>query len=188
LGRTKIDTNAFVYPMPMVLVGSMVDAKPNFMAVAWVSRVNFKPPMIAVALGPHHTSRGIHETGQFSVNVPGMDLLEKTDYCGIVSGSKKDKSSLFTVSYGVLEAAPLISECPVSMACRLQETVALPTNTLFIGEIVEAFSDERFLKDGVPDLEAIRPFALTMPDNRYWALGACAGRAWGIGKSLVSLP
>ena len=184
MGKVKISSNAFVYPMPMVLAGSVVDGKPNFMAVGWVTRVNFEPPMIAVALGPHHTNRGIHENGQFSVNVPGLGLLEKTDYCGIVSGSKKDKSSIFTVHYGELGHAPLIAECPVSMACRLHEAIALPTNTLFIGEIVEAFADEAVLGKGGPDIEAIRPFTLTMPDNRYWEVGAYAGRAWSIGKNV----
>ena len=29
----------------------MVGDQPNFLAVAWVTRVNYKPPMIAVALG-----------------------------------------------------------------------------------------------------------------------------------------
>jgi hypothetical protein len=29
-----------------------------------------------------------------------------------------------------------------------------------------------------------RPLLLTMPDNRYWTLGACAGEAWSVGKTL----
>jgi flavin reductase (DIM6/NTAB) family NADH-FMN oxidoreductase RutF len=45
---------AFPYPMPMVVVGTMVEGRPNFMAVGWVTRVNFQPPLIAVALGKVH--------------------------------------------------------------------------------------------------------------------------------------
>jgi len=45
MSKIKIDSGAaFLYPMPMVLVGSVVEGKANFMAAAWVSRVNFKPP------------------------------------------------------------------------------------------------------------------------------------------------
>jgi len=45
MDKIKIDTGAaFLYPMPMVLVGSVVDGKANFMAAAWVARVNFKLP------------------------------------------------------------------------------------------------------------------------------------------------
>lgn len=182
--KIKIDNNAFIYPMPMAIVGSVVHGKANFMAVGWISRVNFKPPMIAIALGPHHTNKGIEEHKVFSVNIPGIPLVEKTDYCGLVSGSKTDKSEIFNVFYGDLKAAPLIKECPVCMACKVYDAVKLPFNTLFIGEIVEVFSEDRYLTDGIPDVTKIRPFTLTMPDNNYWEVGKNIGKAWSIGKKL----
>jgi len=182
--KIKIDSNAFVYPMPMVIVGAVVDGKPNFMAVAWVARANFKPPMIMVALGDHFTNTGIDANGAFSVNVPDVALMEKTDYCGIVSGRKVDKSKLFDVFYGSLAGAPLIRECPVCMACRLHQAVKLPFDTLYIGDIVEVYTEERFLTDGKPDVKKINPFTLTMPDNHYWRVGEMAGRAWSAGKKL----
>jgi len=184
MDKIKIDSNAFVYPMPMTLVGAVVDGKPNFLAAAWVTRVNFKPPMIMVALGEHYTNAGIDANGAFSVNVPDVALMEKTDYCGIVSGRKVDKSKLFDVFYGSLPAAPLIRECPLSMACRLHQAVKLPFDTLYIGDIVEVYTEERYLTDGKPDVQKINPFTLTMPDNRYWRLGGEAGKAWSAGKKL----
>ena len=156
--KISIDNNAFVYPMPMVLVGSIVRDKANFMAVAWVSRVNYKPPLIAIALGAHHTNIGIDEQKSFSINVPNIEIIEKTDYCGLVSGSKTDKSNIFEVFFGVLKGAPLIKECPVCMGCNLYDTVKLPFNTLYIGEIVEAFTEDRYLTDGKPDIKKINPF------------------------------
>ena len=182
--KIKIDSNAYVYPMPMTLVGAVVDGRPNFLAAAWVTRVNFKPPMIMVALGEHYTNAGIDANGAFSVNVPDVALMEKTDYCGIVSGRKVDKSTLFDVFYGSLTGAPLIRECPVCMACRLNQAVKLPFDTLYIGDIVEAYTEERFLTDGKPDVKKINPFTLTMPDNHYWRVGEMVGRAWSAGKKL----
>ena len=170
--------------MPTVLVGSVVAGKANFMAVGWVSRVNFKPPMIAVALGPHYTNSGIEEKKAFSVNIPDISLVAKTDYCGLVSGSKTDKSELFEVFYGELKGAPLIKECPLCMACSLYEVVKLPVNSLYIGEIVEVFTEERYLTEGKPDIKKIDPFMLSMPDNNYWRLGDTVGKAWHTGKGL----
>ena len=181
---TRIDSNAFLYPMPMALVGAVVGGKPNFLAVGWIARVNFKPPLIGISLGRHHTNRGIEEQKAFSVNIPGTQLIEKTDYCGIVSGDTKDKSGLFDLFYGDLKGAPLIRDCPISMACRLYNTVKLPSDTLFIGEIVEAYADERCLTEGKPDIGKIKPFMLSMPDNNYWAVGDRVGKAWGIGETL----
>jgi flavin reductase (DIM6/NTAB) family NADH-FMN oxidoreductase RutF len=182
--KIKIDTNVTGYPMPTVLVGSMVAGKANFMAVGWITRVNFNPPMIAVALGPHYTNTGIEEKKEFSINIPDVSLVAETDYCGLVSGGKTDKSALFDLFYGELKSAPLIKRCPLAMACSLYDKVKLPVNTLYIGEIVEVFSEERYLTEGKPDIKKINPFTLTMPDNQYWGVGALVGKAWQSGKKL----
>jgi flavin reductase (DIM6/NTAB) family NADH-FMN oxidoreductase RutF len=183
--KIAIDLNAFPCPMPMVVVGTLVNERPNFMAVAWVTRVNFRPPMIAVALGKaHHTNSGIHASGAFSVNVPSTEILEKVDYCGLVSGRKEDKSALFKVSRGKATGTPMIDDCPLCMECRLVNVVDLPTNEVFIGEIVGAYAEAGCCSDGKPDIKKIRPFTLTMPDNQYWEIGGNAGKAWSIGKNV----
>jgi flavin reductase (DIM6/NTAB) family NADH-FMN oxidoreductase RutF len=185
MDKIKIDTGAaFLYPMPMVLVGSVVEGKANFMAVGWVSRVNFKPPLFGVALGPHHTNKGIEDNKAFSINIPDASLIEKTDYCGLVSGSRSDKSDVFSVFYGEVDKAPLIEECPVCMSFSLYEAVRLPSNTLYIGEPKEVFTEARYMTDNQLDIKKINPFTLTMPDNQYWAVGEKLGKAWGIGKAL----
>jgi flavin reductase (DIM6/NTAB) family NADH-FMN oxidoreductase RutF len=185
MGKIKIDTGAaFLYPMPMVLVGAVVERRANFMAVGWVARVNFKPPLFAVALGSHFTNKGIEENRQFSINIPNAALMQKTDYCGLVSGSKSDKSGIFDVFYGELDKAPLIGECPVCMACAVTEMVTLPSNTLFIGEPQEVFTEEKYMTGGQLDIKKINPFTLTMPDNGYWSVGENIGKAWTIGKEL----
>jgi flavin reductase (DIM6/NTAB) family NADH-FMN oxidoreductase RutF len=138
----------------MTLVGATVGKRPNFLAVAWLARVNFRPPMIGAALGKiHYTNAGIQEHKSFSVNIPGMDLMEKTDYCGIITGKTTDKSELFDVFYGKLQHAPMIRECPLCFECRLIQAVDLPSNTLFIGEIVSAYAEEGFLTNGQPDIK-----------------------------------
>lgn len=183
--KVSIGAHAFVYPMPVVLVGARVDGKANFMTVGWVSRVNLKPPLLAIAINhAHHTARGIRETRTFSVNIPSADMIDATDYCGLVSGRNTDKSGLFTVFYGITESAPMIVQCPLNMDCKLVQTVDLPTNHLFIGEIVDAYSEARYLKDGNPDIKTMNPFVLTMPDNGYWAVGDCLAQAWSAGRKL----
>jgi flavin reductase (DIM6/NTAB) family NADH-FMN oxidoreductase RutF len=186
MDKIKIETsNAYLYPMPMVLVGSVVEGKVNIMPVAWATRVNFKPPLLAVAIGPHYTSRGIEDNGQFSISIPDLSLMEKTDYCGLVSGVRRDKSEVFSIFYGDLENAPLIEECPVSMACTLHQTVEMPTNRLFIGKPEEVFTGEKYMTDGKLDVGKIKPFTLTMPCNRYWSVGENIGKAWNAGKVMI---
>jgi len=110
--------------------------------------------------------------------------LEKVDYCGIVSGKNKDKSGLFTIIRGQKTGAPLIEDCQVHMECKLATVLGLPTNEVFVGEIVGTYADAGCCSEGKPDIEKIKPFTLTMPDNRYWEIGRNAGKAWSIGKNI----
>ncbi|MDF1555664.1 MAG: flavin reductase family protein [Deferrisomatales bacterium] len=185
MARVTIAPALFTPLMPVSLVGAQIDGKPNFMTVAWLTRVNFDPPMVGVAIGKrHHTPRGIQANKTFSVCLPNAELLEQTDYCGIVSGARVDKSGVFNVFYGDLETAPMIAECPLCVECALVRVVDLPSSHLFIGEVVTAHADESILTDGRPDPAKLDPLVLTMPDNHYWSLGAVAGTAWQAGKAL----
>ena len=184
MDKIAISTNVFL-PMPVVLIGAQADGRANFMPAGWCSRANANPPMISVGINKlHFTSRGIQESGTFSVNIPSAALMEKTDYCGLVSGAAVDKSGVFTVCYGKLGTAPMIKECPVSMECLLISAIVLPTNIVFIGEITGAYADVAVIRKGMPDFSAIDPLLLTMPDNTYHTLGEPVGKAWKAGIAL----
>jgi len=184
MDKVAISTNFFI-PMPVVLVGVRVNGKANFMPVGWCSRANANPPMISCAIAKmHYTHAGICDTKTFSVNLPSAALMEKTDYCGLVSGASVDKSCVFEICYGKLGTAPMIQECPISMECMLVSALELPTNTVFVGEITGAYADMNVLKKNRPDFTAIDPLLLTMPDNTYWTLGHRAGTAWSAGQGL----
>ena len=186
--KVDIGTNTFVFPMPVTLLGTQVKGKANFMALGWLTRVNANPPVVGVGVGKHHyTVKGIEESKTFSINFPGSDMLEVTDYCGIASGEKTDKGGLFEVFYGKLSTAPMIEECPLCMECALIQTVEFATNTLFIGEIIGAYASEECLTDGRPDIKKMDPLLFTMPDNRYWKVGDYAGKAWGSGKDFKKM-
>ena len=182
--KIRINNNVFVYPMPVTLLGANVKGKANFMALGWVSRVNATPPMIGAGVHKsHYTVEGIQENGNFSINFPGVEMIRETDFCGLFSGKNLDKSSLFKVFYGELETAPMIKECTLNLECRLVKTLEFPTNYLFVGEIIAAYSEEQYLTQGKPDIKKMEPLLLTMPDNSYWLVGDYAGAAWKIGKN-----
>ncbi len=179
MAKVVIEKSAFCLPWTQTLLGTHVNGKVNFMALDWLTRVNYQPAMLGICVnGGHASNAAIRRSGEFSVNIPTVDMVAVTDYCGIVSGNKVDKSKLFEVFYGELKSAPLIRECPLNIECRLTQYVDLPTNTLFIGEIVNIYAEEKYLEGGKPDVKKIRPFLLTMPDNRFWSVGDQVGSAW----------
>jgi len=184
MSKIKVDPNVYI-PMPVSLVGSIVDGKPNFMAVGWVTRVNRNPPYLGVGINKaHYTPAGIRENGAFSVNFPSVDLVTETDYCGIVSGKNTNKSDTFELFYGEIKAAPMIEKCPLCLECKLVYIHEMPTNDLFIGEIVAAHTEERYLTNGQIDIRKMNLMILTMRDNNYWSIGEHAGDAWKIGNRL----
>ena len=181
--KIKVDMSTRVFPMPIVVVGAVVEGKINYLAVAWVCWVNPTPPMIGVALGKgHHTNKGIREHKEFGISIPSVDLIEAVDYVGLVSGAKADKSKVFDSFQGQLQYAPMIRNCPLTIECKVVTTVDLPSNEFFIGEIVGVYTEECYLTDGKPDIKKIKPFLLTMPDSRYREVGEIIGNAWSIGK------
>lgn len=155
------------------------------MVLAWATRASLKPPLIAIGANKSNSShRGIAETVQFSLCMPTQEMVTITDYVGLFSAQKTDKSHLFSLLYGKLEKAPLIEECPLCLGLSVYNILDLPTNTVFIGEIQEAYSDKNCLKGGVPEIEATQPFLLTMQDKRYWHVGSVIGNAWDAGQKM----
>lgn len=183
MNKETVESKVPVYPMPVLIVGANVENKANFLTVAWFSMVNFKPATIAVVLNKgHYTNSGIRENRAFSINVPSIDLLEATDYCSIVSGFDQDKSRVFDISYGELENAPMINECPMSAECRVVQIVELETHEVFFGEIIKTYAKSEVLTDGRPDVTKVNPILYSMYDNNYWTLGKNIGRAMQMGK------
>ncbi|MBE9574259.1 MAG: flavin reductase, partial [Proteobacteria bacterium] len=81
--KIKLGPQTFLYPMPAVLVGAMVDGKPNFMTAAWCGIAAYEPPAIAVAIRKErYTLKGVREHGTFSINVASSSMVKKVDYCG----------------------------------------------------------------------------------------------------------
>ena len=179
-----------LYPSLTTIVGAHVDGRPNFLAIAHVGIMNHSTPQyISVGLNKaHYTNRGIHANRQFSVNVPGVDLVELTDYVGLVSGKNTDKSGLFEIFYGELDAAPMIAECKVTMECRLHSVVDFPTHDVFIGEIVATHADETVLKDGKIDITVLNPLLFDMAGVGYYKIGSRVAGAWNVGKNLKNKP
>ena len=58
----------------------------------------------------------------------------------------------------------------------------MQVNTLFIGEMILAYSEDKYLTQGNPDIQKIKPLILTMPDNNYWLVGEKIGQAWATGR------
>jgi len=170
---------------PTVLAGSVVEGMADFAAVAWCGVAASQPPAISIALQHHrHSLKGIREHMCFSVNIPSSELLKETDYCGIVSGAKTDKTRDcgFKVFYGKLDKAPLIEQCPLNHACEVVQILNLGSHELIVGKIVETYISDECLTEGRPDVEKMKPFIFA--GGGYYGLGKYLDKPFRAGTAI----
>ncbi|MFX1324691.1 MAG: flavin reductase family protein [Promethearchaeota archaeon] len=190
MAKNKIRPGVYLYPMPVSIIGTQVNGKPNFMTLAWVNIIELKPPLLAIAsYEKHYTNIGIKENKTFSVNIPSEGMVEVADYVGLVSGKEIDKSEVFEVFYGDLKTAPMITHAPINLECELLKTIETKELTgaergheLFIGRIANAYADDFFMKNELPDITKVKPFVFSI-DNNYWKIGDRLGKAFKIGEN-----
>jgi len=186
--KTKISPGAFLFPMPVVIIGANVDEKPNFEPLAYVGIIEYKPPIISIAsYETHYTNIGIKENGTFSVNTPSEDIVDLMDYCGIVSGKEADKSEVFEIFYGDLGTAPMIVNSPLNLECKVIKTIDVKelidiemSHEIFIGSIVGVHAADDILTEGAPDIRKMKTFTYTQ--GYYWKIGEQHAKAWDVGK------
>lgn len=192
--KQKLGPIPLIYPIPIALVGAVVDGAPNFTEVGDVGIMGIKPPYVFVSLGEKsHSRKGIAETGQFSLNFPNTDLMAKADYCGVASGKKVDKADLFTLFYDEegLPELPLINECPVNLACQVLKHFTLQHRNIFVGEVVQTYIGEEYLVQKgetrtLADLTVLDPLIYAL-DNRYYRIGEPIGTGYQESK-IISHP
>ncbi len=185
MSKKRLGPQPMIWPHPTVLVGSNVDGKPDFAAVAWTGVAAGNPASVTIGLQPHRYSlKGIYQNRTFSVNVPSIDLVKETDYCGLVSGKDTDKvkDCKFKVFYGGLKTAPLIEQCPINLECEVLHFLNLGSHVLVVGKVVETYFSEDCLTDGKPDINKVRPFIFAPP--KYYAIGEAFADAFKIGREI----
>ena len=171
--------------MPSVIIGTIVEGKPNFMLCTWVSRVNRTPPIWMASINRKHlTMNAIRENGNFSMNFPSSDLVEVTDYVGITSGRDADKSSLFNIFYGETNA-PMIEECVLNMELEVEEMVERPDHFIVLAKSINTYADQKIMTDDKPDIKKMNQIVYTGAEGRptYWVVGDKIGDAFSLGKS-----
>lgn len=184
--RRRIGPVPYVYPVPIVLVGALVDGRPNYATVGDCAIMGIKPALIAVSLSKaHHTTRGVLSQRAFSVNVPNTSDLSLVDYFGQVSGRDVNKSRHVRSFFGDLESTPMIESCPVTLECRVLHDLLVEHRHIFIGEVVQTHVDADYVTDDDPlkvaSLTKLDPILYAL-DNRYYRVGPAIGEGYREGQ------
>ncbi|MEM3627158.1 MAG: flavin reductase family protein [Candidatus Bathyarchaeia archaeon] len=140
-----------LHPMHTVLVSCADKAgRPNIITLAWAMPTSINPPLVAISIAPARYSHTIiEETREFIVNIPTMDMLKATLFCGRVSGRKHDKfkEAMLTPLPAKKVKPPAIKECVAHLECKLHSQFKTGDHTIFVGEVIEAYVDKETFKE-----------------------------------------
>ncbi len=136
-------------PVPAVMVTcGDINGIYNVFTVAWTGTVNSDPPMTYVSVRPQRYSHDIiAESGEFVINLTTEKLAKAADLCGVRSGRDCDKFRLagLTPLPGEKVRCPIIAESPVSLECRVTETIRLGSHDMFLAEILCVRADSSLM-------------------------------------------
>lgn len=179
--KKDIGKSLALYPTPLVVVGAVVDGKPNWLLVGHLGIMGHDHIMVSLA-SAHYTNKGIKDTKKVSVAIVDEAMLPKADYVGCVSGSKQDKSEVF--AYHMSEAdVPIIEEAPIVMECSVEDIYETKDFESFICTIDHVYAEESVVDaEGKLNYQVLKPVLFEMPTYEYLKTGDVLGKCMKIGK------
>ena len=168
--KKNIGSKLALYPTPLVVVGTMVNGKPNWTLVGHLGIIGHDRVMVSMS-DTHYSNKGIREMKSLSINVVDEAMLPKADHTGCVSGEKEDKSELFAchIAEG---GVPIIDEAPVSMVCTVDDIYKTEGFESFICKIAATYAEETVLDEKERlDYTALKPVLFEMPTYQYLRTG-----------------
>ena len=177
MARKSFKAGALTAPLPpvMVSVGDMENA--NIITIGWTGILSTIPPRTYISVRPQRHSYGIlKEKKEFVINLTTSKQARVVDYVGIYTGAKVDKfkeCSLTKVESKEV-SAPTIGECPISLECRVIETIPMGTHDVFIADIVSVSCDESVI-DEKGKIRFDKADLMAYAHGEYFALGEKLG-------------
>jgi flavin reductase (DIM6/NTAB) family NADH-FMN oxidoreductase RutF len=188
--KRNLGPRDIIFPVPAALVATGTVERPNVLTVAWIGMMGSDPPVLAISLKKgRHSLAAIRKEREFTVNIPSSRLFRETDYCGLVSGRRRQKfqDCGLTPLAALVVKAPLVKECPFNLECKVIHEVGFGDWTVLFGEIVETHVDMDKVDSftGKIDMARMDPLVYCATVREYWSLGARLGFGFRAGKQLV---
>jgi len=139
-------------PRALVLISTIdKEGVSNAAPFSFVMPVSVEPPMIAFASDPdHHTVSNIRETGDFAVNIPGVDILNQLWVCGedFPKGVSEIEKAHLTEEKSKRIKSPKVVEAIAQLECRLETIQKTGDHLTIIGRILDVELKKGFVLKG----------------------------------------
>ena len=159
---------ALIVPRPIGWISTTSAAGvPNLAPYSCFNAIAGRPPFVMFSSdSPKHSVTNAEETGFFCVNIATYPLREAMNRSSAPYPEGTDEFVEAGLTAVPCRNIPVmrVAESPVAVECRLSQLVTLTpatgavcANRIAIGEVVGIHIDERVLRDGLVDVEALQP-------------------------------
>ncbi len=175
--RKELNAGTLLAPLPAVMVTCGTPQAANVFTVAWTGIICTHPALTYISVRPARYSYGIiKETGEFAINLTTSKMARAADFCGMKTGKKTDKlkkCGLHTAKPFKI-SAPIISESPLALECKVKEIRQFGTHDMFIAEILAVNVDGRYI-DSKGKINLQQAGLMAYSHGEYFALGRKLG-------------
>jgi len=132
-----------ITPRPVWIVGTCNgDGTPNLSTITCVSNTPGPPENIIVSMSARQTIANILRTGEFSVNLCNVEMVDLVNYVGTVSGVDGAKDAIaYDFTWGKELRVPVLDASHCVMECKVSHTHEVGDFHTFFGEVVAAHID-----------------------------------------------
>jgi flavin reductase (DIM6/NTAB) family NADH-FMN oxidoreductase RutF len=126
-------------PVLLVAVGDKEGTERNIVTIGMFNLFSLKPPIIGIAVMTSRQSyKFLEEFDNFTINVPGKDLIDAVILCGQKSGKTVDKfkETGMTPVPSKRISSPKIGECLINMECKKLESFEKGDHTWYLAKVV----------------------------------------------------
>ena len=161
---------AMIAPRPVGWIASRDrGGRVNLAPYSFVYAFSGEPPLVGFCSeGLKDSASFALDSGEFVWNMATYDLREKMNMTSapLERGSSEFNHAGLEMAPCVLVKAPRVAASPCALECKVTQHVrlndkdgALTERYLVLGQVIGLHVDERFIRDGIIDILAMKPIA-----------------------------
>lgn len=187
--KRDLGVNPYLFPMPVLMIATYnEDETVDVMNMAWGGICAHN--MVALNIDEDHkTAINIKKRGAFTLSIADLPHIKESDFFGIATANKMpdkfERSGMHAERSDKVDA-PVITEYPVTLECRVAELQQTSYGFRVLGEIVNVLADESVLDEKEKIVPSrLNAFVFDQFQNGYYTIGDKAGQAWNSGADLM---
>ena len=178
----------YLFPMPVLMIATYSENdQVNMMNMAWGGICGENKVALNISAG-HKTAQNLKARGAFTISVADVAHMEAADYLGTASGNqvpdKFARTGLTAVKSSLVDA-PVVTDFPVTLECKVASMTEQDGDLHVVGEIVNALAREDVLTNDKVDPAKVNALIFDQFQAGYYSIGQKVGQAWEAGLGLM---